>query len=158
MIYPSPIGNLELAFDGGALVELRVAGRIDVQAGRSVWPPENDAVVRWLDTYFSGREPVAHPPLAPRGTLFQQRVWQELLTIPYGSTVTYGELARRLGCHSAQAVGQAVGRNPIAVIIPCHRVVSARGLGGYAYGSAVKQYLLHLENARLCAPKGGQNE
>ena len=81
-----------------------------------------------------------------KGTVFQQRVWQALLTIPYGKTVSYGELARMVGCKSAQAVGQAVGRNPIALLIPCHRVVGANGtLGGYAYGLNRKKQLLELE-------------
>ena len=84
----------------------------------------------------------------PKGTLFQQRVWQTLLTIPYGKTVSYGELARMVGCKSAQAVGQAVGANPIALLIPCHRVITAHGkLGGYAYGIELKRHLLEWEKS-----------
>ena len=80
------------------------------------------------------------------GSAFRQRVWKELLTIPYGQTVTYGELARRLGCRSAQAVGGAVGRNPISLIVPCHRVVGADGaLTGYAGGLDRKRALLQVE-------------
>ena len=86
--------------------------------------------------------------MQPQGTPFQQRVWQELLTIPYGQTATYGDLARRLGCRSPQAVGQAASRNPVAIIIPCHRLVAAHGLGGYAYGPDIKQRLLDLEHRR----------
>ncbi len=82
----------------------------------------------------------------PKGTLFQQRVWQALVTIPYGKTVSYGELARMVGCKSAQAVGQAVGANPIALFIPCHRVIAANNqLGGYAYGQEIKKRLLNIE-------------
>ena len=82
----------------------------------------------------------------PGGTMFQQRVWQALLSIPYGETVSYGELAQMVGCKSAQAVGQAVGANPIALFIPCHRVIAAHGkLGGYAYGQEIKKRLLHIE-------------
>ena len=76
----------------------------------------------------------------------QQRVWQALVTIPYGKTVSYGEIARMVGCKSAQAVGQAVGANPIALFIPCHRVIAAHGkLGGYEYGTEIKKKLLELE-------------
>ena len=82
----------------------------------------------------------------PKGTAFQQRVWQALLTIPYGETVSYGEIARMVGCKSAQAVGQAVGANPIALLIPCHRVISAHGqIGGYEYSIEIKKRLLELE-------------
>lgn len=83
----------------------------------------------------------------PRGSLFQQRVWQVLLTIPYGKTVSYGEIARMVGCKSAQAVGQAVGANPVALLIPCHRVIAAHGqIGGYEYGIEIKKRLLEVEN------------
>lgn len=105
-----------------------------------------DEVRRWLDIYFSGREPDFMPPLLLRGTSFQQRVWEALLTIPYGQTVTYGELAHQLGCRSAQAVGGAVGRNPISIIVPCHRIVGTNGsLTGYAGGLDRKRALLQLE-------------
>ena len=78
--------------------------------------------------------------------MFQQRVWQALLSIPFGETVSYGELAQMVGCRSAQAVGQAVGANPVALLIPCHRVIAAHGkLGGYAYGTEIKKRLLELE-------------
>ena len=143
MIYSSPIGTLELAFDGPVLTSLHL-----VPAGSHTpapASPSNVPAIRWLDCYFSGREPDFILPLEPQGTLFQRRVWQELLKVPYGQTVTYGELARRIGCRSAQAVGQALNRNPIAIIVPCHRVVAASGLGGYAYGPDIKRKLLNLE-------------
>lgn len=105
----------------------------------------------WLDIYFSGAVPDFVPPLHLVGTEFQTRVWQMLLAIPYGTTTTYGELARRLGPRmSAQAVGQAVGHNPVALVVPCHRVVAAHGLGGYAYGTEVKRRLLQHELSTLC--------
>ena len=82
----------------------------------------------------------------PKGTAFQQRVWQTLLTIPYGKTVSYGEVARMVGCRSARAVGQAVGANHVALLIPCHRVIAAHGkIGGYEYGIEIKKRLLELE-------------
>ena len=100
----------------------------------------------WLDDYFAGKRPLNVPRLNPPGTEFQRRVWQSLFTIFYGQTKTYGEIARMVGCKSARAVGQAIGRNPIALIIPCHRVVGANGtLGGYAYGLNRKKQLLELE-------------
>ena len=100
----------------------------------------------WLDLYFRGENPDFTPPLNPQGTPFQQKVWRELLTIPYGQTTSYGAIAKRINCRSAQAIGQAVHNNPIAIIIPCHRVIGADGsLTGYASGLDVKQPLLMLE-------------
>ena len=108
----------------------------------------------WLNMYFTGRNPEAFPPLRPEGTPFQKKVWAILRTIPYGSTVTYGAIASRLagqtgtGRMSAQAVGRAVGRNPISILIPCHRVVGAHGgLTGYAGGLDRKRALLSLEGS-----------
>ena len=167
--YDSPLGGITLASDGRALTGLwfltssvfdnKVFGSpsgCDGQKhfGSTLGPlaslpaqlPVFDEACRWLDIYFSGRKPDFIPPLSLKGTPFQQRVWKELLTIPYGQTVTYGELARRLGCRSAQAVGGAVGHNPISIIVPCHRVLPATGtLGGYAGGRSRKQALLQLE-------------
>ena len=103
-------------------------------------------VRQWLDDYFAGKRPCNVPRLNPQGTAFQKRVWTALLTIPYGETLSYGEIAQMVNCRSAQAVGQAVGANPIALIIPCHRVIAAHGrLGGYAYGTDIKKRLLDLE-------------
>ena len=111
---------------------------------------------RWLDVYFTGREPDFMPPLHPIGSAFRQSVWEILLQIPYGQTVTYGEIARQLADRqglakmSAQAVGGAVGHNEISVIIPCHRVVGANGsLTGYAGGVDKKAALLKLERADM---------
>ena len=101
---------------------------------------------RWLDLYFSGNNPTKAPQLNLQGTPFQQKVWQELLKIPYGQTTTYGTIAQRISCRSAQAVGQAIHRNPIAIIIPCHRVIGADGsLTGYASGLDIKSRLLGIE-------------
>lgn len=119
-------------------------------------PSVLDAARRWLDVYFSGREPDFAVPLHLTGTAFQQSVWAMLRAIPYGKTVTYGEIARRLAAErgvsrmSAQAVGGAVGRNPVSVIVPCHRVVGADGsLTGYAGGVDKKEKLLALEKADI---------
>ena len=100
----------------------------------------------WLDDYFGRRKPRNVPKIHPQGTDFQRKVWQALLTIPYGQTKTYGEIAQMVGCRSAQAVGQAISHNPIALVIPCHRVVGAHGaLGGYAFGIERKKRLIQLE-------------
>ncbi len=142
-LYDSSIGLISLTLDGEVLVGLRfgTSPSLGVLKSRCL-----EVSLRWLDFYFSGRQPDFMPPISLRGTDFQQRVWQALVEIPYGQTISYGELARRVGCRSAQAVGQAVGRNPIAIIVPCHRVVGSDGsLTGYAYGIEKKQFLLQLE-------------
>mgnify|MGYP002627169320 FL=1 len=114
----------------------------------------------WLSLYFDGKDPGFIPPLSPRGTPFQKEVWDILLTIPFGRTMTYGEIATRLAAlrglpHlSAQAVGGAVGHNPISLMIPCHRVVGADGsLTGYAAGPDRKEALLALEGSLSVAAK-----
>ena len=154
-LYVSPLGEITLAAHEGRLIGLWFAGQKYDRAGLDKLPPRAgeadraalDAACRWLDGYFAGQPLPEAPPLAPRGTAFQRRVWAELGGIPYGKTVSYGELARRLGS-SARAVGAAVGRNPISVLIPCHRVLGADGgLTGYAGGLERKKRLLELEKA-----------
>ena len=163
--YDSPLGGITLASDGEALTGLWFDGQKFFGDTLGCDYQEKDLPVfaqtrQWLDIYFSGREPDFTPPLRMDGTPFQKKVWEILKTIPYGKTVTYGEIAalvaggpgagerpgqiRRM---SAQAVGGAVGRNPIAIIVPCHRVVGAGGsLTGYAAGLEKKRYLLSLEH------------
>lgn len=143
-LYKSPIGIITLVSDGTSLTELNLGESHDLKEQHkfSIFTETR----RWLDLYFSGKKPDFIPSLNPKGTPFQQKVWQELLKIPYGQTTTYGAIAKRIGCRSAQAVGQAVHRNPIAIIIPCHRVIGADGsLTGYASGLDVKQKLLQIE-------------
>jgi methylated-DNA-[protein]-cysteine S-methyltransferase len=143
-MYHSPLGDIVLTSDGSALTGLRFAESPCVEQAQDIPPLADDC--RWLDLYFSGARPDFTPRLAPRGTPFQQSVWRELLAIPYGHTVSYGYIAQRLHCGSAQAVGGAVGRNPIALIIPCHRVIGSDGhLTGYVYGLDRKQWLLSHE-------------
>lgn len=133
-----------MASDGNSLIGLHLAETEDKTDVTDL--PVFMETRRWLDLFFSGKDPGFIPPIAPQGTPFQQAVWRELLTIPYGQTTTYGEIARRLCCRSAQAVGQAVHRNPIALIIPCHRVIGADGtLVGYACGLEIKRKLLQIE-------------
>ena len=152
--YTSPLGGITLTSDGTALTGLYFDGERDfpdLSAGRKKDLPVFGEVIRWLDLYFAGKEPDFMPPLAPVGTAFQMSVWEILRTIPYGETTTYGAIARRLEEQtkkrmSAQAVGGAVGRNPISIIVPCHRVIGADGsLTGYAGGLDKKEYLLGLE-------------
>lgn len=159
--YDSPLGGITLASDGEALVGLWFDGQKyfadtlgDDHEERHL--PIFDEADRWLDTYFGGEEPDFTPKLHMRTTSFRKLVWEILLTIPYGQTMTYGEIAqrasRRMGLShmSAQAVGGAVGHNAISLIVPCHRVVGANGsLTGYAGGIAIKQRLLQLEGADM---------
>lgn len=158
MKYPSPLGEITVASDGENIVGLWLEGQKYFAATlegelREENLPVFDTVRRWLDIYFSGREPDFLPPLAPKGSEFRRAVWEQLLGIPYGETVSYGEIAKRLEAESgrktsARAVGGAVGRNPISIIIPCHRVVGANGsLTGYAGGVDKKIKLLELERA-----------
>ena len=146
-VYHSPLGDLVLISNGTMLTELRFDEFPNGLLAQDI-PPLAKAC-HWLDLYFRGCKPDFTPPLAPRGSSFQLSVWRELLTIPYGCTVSYGFIANQIGCRSAQAVGGAIGRNPIALIIPCHRVVGFNGhLTGYAYGLYRKQWLLSHESAQ----------
>ena len=152
--YASPLGPILLAADETGLTGLWFEAQkyfpsflgVDYQEKET---PVLTETVRWLDVYFSGKDPGFLPPLHPQGSPFRQTVWDILLTITRGQTMTYGEIARRLGVHSAQAVGGAVGHNPISILIPCHRVVGSDGsLTGYAGGVERKARLLQLEGAR----------
>ena len=163
--YTSPLGEILLAADDTGLTGLWFMGAKYFAAGLEPGAEEKELPVfretkRWLDGYFSGREPDFLPPLHLSGTPFQMAVWKVMGEIPYGKTMTYGEIARRLGRpRASQAVGSAVGRNPISVILPCHRVVGSSGsLTGYAGGVAKKQFLLELEGVdmtKLFVPKHG---
>lgn len=152
--YASPLGPILLAADETGLTGLWFEAQKYFPSFSGVEYQEKETpvlteTVRWLDVYFSGKDPGFLPPLHPQGSPFRQTVWDILLTIPRGQTMTYGEIARRLGVHSAQAVGGAVGHNPISILIPCHRVVGSDGsLTGYAGGLDRKTRLLQLEGAR----------
>ena len=159
--YDSPLGRILLASDGSALTGLWFVGQkyyaaaLDKQHEEKALPVF-EQTENWLDIYFGGREPDFTPALAPAGSEFRREVWELLCSIPYGKTVTYAGLAaaiaerRSLSHMSAQAVGGAVGHNPISIIIPCHRVVGSGGsLTGYAGGIDRKIRLLSLEGADM---------
>ena len=156
---PSPVGTLTLAADGTALTGLWLEGQKYFGAGLSDTVQEKDLSVfreaeAWLKAYFAKAPLPALPPLAPQGSSFRQAVWQLLLEIPYGTVTTYGALSQKLRDRgisaAAQAVGGAVGHNPISILIPCHRVVGSDGsLTGYAGGVAKKQFLLELEGVDM---------
>lgn len=165
--YRSPLGEITLAADARGLTGLWFAGQrhfgstLDedgVPSGLGSATAVLDYTWGWLDAYFAGHEPAYTPPLHLLGTPFQQEVWRELLRIPYGQTVTYSHVAERVCAAraaagderptSARAVGGAVGRNPVSIIVPCHRVVAAGGaLTGYAGGLERKERLLRIEGS-----------
>lgn len=158
--FESPLGGITAASDGQALTGLWFDGQKYFAQGLA--PDHEEKMLplfeqtdRWLGIYFSGKDPGFTPPLLLKTTPFRRAVWEMLLTIPYGHTITYGEIAatiaeqRGLRRMSTQAVGGAVGHNPISLIIPCHRVVGANGsLTGYAGGIDKKMKLLMLEHAK----------
>lgn len=155
--YDSPLGAILLAADDLGLTGLWFKGQKYFAATLTaeVQTKETPALRegrRWLDLYFAGKEPKTSPPLHLIGTPFRLSVWKILSEIPYGKTMTYGDIAQRLAQErglprlSARAVGSAVGRNPISLIIPCHRVIGRNGrLTGYAGGLHRKAYLLAME-------------
>ena len=155
----SPVGRLTLASDGESLIGLWLEGQKYFGAGLPDTVQEKDLSVfweaeAWLKAYFAKAPLPALPPLAPQGSSFRQAVWQLLLEIPYGTVSTYGALAQKLrdrgSSAAAQAVGGAVGHNPISILIPCHRVVGSGGsLTGYAGGVDRKRFLLELEGVDM---------
>ena len=161
--YKSPIGNLMLVSDGDNLVGLYIENQKYYLNGikQEVTPKDNLQVFentkKWLDRYFEKEKPsIKEIPIAPKGGEFRQKVWKILCEIPYGQTITYGEIAKRIAKQmnkekmSAQAVGNAVGHNPISIIIPCHRVIGKNGsLTGYAGGIERKKMLLDPEKENV---------
>lgn len=155
--YASPLGAMLMAADETGLTGLWFDGQKYYARGLDAEHEERETPIissakRWLDVYFAGRQPDFAPPLHLIGTDFQTAVWDILLTVPYGDTLTYGEIAAQIAARqgrrhmSAQAVGGAVGRNPVSIIVPCHRVVGKSGdLTGYAAGVEKKISLLRLE-------------
>jgi methylated-DNA-[protein]-cysteine S-methyltransferase len=153
-IHDSPVGPLTLASLEGQLVGCFFANSTlpaDVREALERSDAVLEAARHQVDAYFAGTRTRFELPLAPRGTAFQQSVWQALTTIPFGQTRTYGGIAAQLGRPTAsRAVGAANGQNPIAIVIPCHRVIGSTGaLTGFGGGIHRKQQLLELEGAQL---------
>ncbi len=157
--YKSPIGAIIITSDETEITGLRFKGESEAEVLSDKKYKETSGIKeakRWLDIYFSGKNPGYIPAINPTGTEFQKLVWKLLLEIPYGKTTTYGEIAgkiaeiKNVSRMSAQAIGGAIGKNPIAIIIPCHRVVGKNGkLTGYRYGMDKKISLLALEGANM---------
>ena len=153
----TPLGEVRLRSDGKSLTGLWFVGQVNDAKDNSDIEIKDDLpifgqVETWLESYFFGKQTPITFPLQPKGTIFQERVWKILQEIPYGETMTYGEIAQRIAkekgvaTYSAQAVGQAVGKNPISILIPCHRVLGKNGaLTGYAGGVHRKEQLLRIE-------------
>ncbi len=169
--YDSPLGGITMASDGEALSGLWFDGQKYFGAGLAADAEEQTEsgeilpvfkeTKKWLDIYFDGKEPDFTPRLHLQGSPFRIEVWEILLKIPYGKTTTYKEIAERVAAQrgipsmSAQAVGGAVGHNPISIIVPCHRILGTDGsLTGYAGGVEKKKSLLALENVLL--PEAGK--
>lgn len=159
--YESPIGLLTLASEGEKLSGLWIEGQKYYASTLGTDTATKDlpifeSTIKWLNCYFDGKNPGFTPPLAPKGSMFRQAVWKILCEIPYSDVITYGDIAKKMAKQkgldrmSAQAVGGAVGHNPISIIIPCHRVVGSDGsLTGYAGGIETKVKLLTLENTDM---------
>ena len=142
--YKSPVGILEIVCENNLLISLKLVDNKEQEK------PETDFLKNikfQLDEYFSGERKYFDIKIKPNGTEFQKKVWTELLKIPYGKTKSYSEIAENIGNKNAQrAVGSACNKNPVMIIIPCHRVISKNGnLGGFAYGNPIKQKLLNTE-------------
>lgn len=157
--YKSAIGDITITSNETGITGVRFKRQSENEELRDKKYKETTAIKeteKWLDIYFSGKNPEFIPPLNAVGTEFQKLVWKMLLEIPYGKTATYGEIARTIAeiknvsRMSAQAIGGAVGKNPIAIIIPCHRVVGKNGnMTGYAYGIDKKIALLDIEGTDI---------
>ncbi|MEG0076799.1 methylated-DNA--[protein]-cysteine S-methyltransferase [Anaerorhabdus sp.] len=159
--YSSPLGLIILSSNGTELTGLWFEGQKYFARTLSLENEPRDLLIfsnakKWLDDYFSGKQPASHLPLSLNGTPFQKEVWEILLQIPYGHTCAYGDIAKIIAAKhnqksmSSQAVGGAVGRNPISIIVPCHRVLGAnKNLTGYAGGVQRKQHLLVLEGIQF---------
>ncbi|MBT4287695.1 MAG: methylated-DNA--[protein]-cysteine S-methyltransferase [Deltaproteobacteria bacterium] len=150
--YPAPFGELLLVEAFGKIEQVTFPIEHDLKTIKKEWVKNENTfkeIFIQLDEYFSGKRTKFSLELNPMGTVFQKAVWMELQKIPYGSTINYGELARRIGNPKAsRAVGAANGKNPIGIIIPCHRVIGKDGsLTGFGGGLSVKELLLKLENS-----------
>ncbi len=153
-LYKSPAGDIIIESDGKRITSLKFCdepANKESETKSKKTPEILSLTISWLDRYFSGIDPGETPELSPSGTDFQKAVWKKVSGIPYGKTVTYGEIAARLFSEtgkktSARAVGRAVGKNPVLILLPCHRVVGAgKKITGYSAGINKKIFLLTLE-------------
>ena len=150
--YDSPLGGILITSEKDSLTGLYFEGEKDSSSYEGRVSPAIENAVKWLDIYFEGRDPGEIPDVKMKGSPFEEEVWEILKEIPYGNTVTYGDIAKKIAEKrgikkmSAQAVGQAVGKNPVSIMVPCHRVVGNKGkLTGYGGGIWRKKALLELE-------------
>lgn len=145
--YQSPIGSLFMVSDGISLTGLRFKNQFPKQkniCSKSL--PIFKQVKNWLDQYFLGKAPGINFPIKPSGTEFQLKVWNAIKDIPYGQTVTYKDVATKIGIHSSRAIGMALSKNPILILVPCHRVIGTNNkLTGYAGGIQNKEWLINWE-------------
>jgi methylated-DNA-[protein]-cysteine S-methyltransferase len=142
----SPVGRLVLESDGDVLIGIWLPPQSKTPRGGHDAPPVLKDTATQLEEYFAGERTEFDVPMELDGTAFQKEVWRELSRIPYGKTISYGELARRVGRPKGpRAVGQANGKNPIPIIVPCHRVLASNGIGGYGGGLPMKRTLLAVE-------------
>ncbi|KPN70822.1 methylated-DNA--[protein]-cysteine S-methyltransferase [Neisseria sp. 83E34] len=147
-LYAAPFGDITLIFDNQQnLIELKLHGKPEHAPY-----PLPDVWRQKLDAYFSGRLKNFNHPISKQGTVFQQKVWQAIADIPAGQVLTYQDIARKIGSHP-RAVGGACGKNPLALVVPCHRVVAKQGLGGFSSGNgnalAIKHWLLQHEGVNI---------
>jgi methylated-DNA-[protein]-cysteine S-methyltransferase len=147
MPMPTPVGQLVLESDGAVLIGIWLPSQAKTTRGDGHdAPPVLKDTATQLEEYFAGERTGFDVPMELDGTAFQKEVWRELTRIPYGETISYGELARRVGRPKGpRAVGQANGKNPIPIIVPCHRVLASNGIGGYGGGLPMKRALLAVE-------------
>lgn len=141
----APVGILEITISNQSVLSIK---KSNIKIEQISDDPLTQSVIDQLSAYLNGNRQTFDLPTRAEGTPFQQAVWKALMKIPVGQTRTYAEVASMIGRpNAARAVGNALNRNPLCIVVPCHRVTSATGLGGYAYGLAMKESLLRLENA-----------
>ncbi len=144
--FDSPIGLLEIVASATGLCRLLPTQTRENEAPDGL----TERAALSLEEYFAGKREVFDLPLSPKGSPFCQLVWAELARIPYGQVITYSNLAARIGCPKAcRAVANAVGKNPLLILLPCHRVVAANGIGGFSAGLPLKHFLLGLEGVKI---------
>lgn len=149
--YKSKIGKLLIGVEDDFLISIYFTTQDEALGQPFNSSRINKKIIQQLKNYFSGNRKQFNLPIKLNGTKFQNQVWKELLKIPYGQTRSYGDIAKRIkNPRAVRAVGSAIGKNPIGIVIPCHRVIKSSGeLGKYAWGSDIKKKLLELENNQL---------